>query len=133
MATIGKLLAVHGNLCHICGTPMDVGTVNELLSPSVDHVIPVFLGGHNRQSNLRPAHRICNSTRKHDPITDELRSKCLVIVANVREGKFHNATRKEKLRLREERKQRLSNMKMEARKNGGHYKLGTAPGWSSFD
>lgn len=46
--------AVRGGLCHLCGEP-DADTL--------DHVIPLIAGGTNHYSNLRPAHRACNSSK----------------------------------------------------------------------
>jgi hypothetical protein len=34
---------------------------------SIDHIYPVYLGGPNRQENLRPAHRDCNNQRQSQP------------------------------------------------------------------
>lgn len=47
--------AVAYGVCHICG---------EGGADTRDHVVPVDLGGSNDESNLRPAHRSCNSSKK---------------------------------------------------------------------
>jgi hypothetical protein len=53
-----------GGRCWLCSKPISL----ELRSPhrmsfTLDHVVPVALGGHHVASNLRAAHFICNSLR----------------------------------------------------------------------
>ncbi len=51
-------------MCHICGAPIDMqSSAPEPLSPSIDHVIPVVLGGADAEFNVKAAHFICNSTK----------------------------------------------------------------------
>jgi HNH endonuclease len=59
-----QLAEEHGWMCWVCEEPIDP-TLNypDLLSVSVDHVIPLARRGTNRWENLRPAHLICNSQR----------------------------------------------------------------------
>ena len=44
----------YGNACHLCGKKG---------ADTIDHVIPRSVGGSDRLTNLRPAHRSCNSTK----------------------------------------------------------------------
>lgn len=58
-------------LCGICKEPIDL----RLQYPdrqclSIDHIVPVSLGGTNLQSNLQPSHLICNSKRGNKPLTN---------------------------------------------------------------
>lgn len=57
------VLHVQGRVCWLCG--------NEQIrrpADSADHVIPRSRGGTDVMENLRPAHRLCNSTRRaEDP------------------------------------------------------------------
>lgn len=46
---------VYGGLCWLCGEEAD----------TVDHVIPLALGGTDWPANLRPACRSCNSRKRH--------------------------------------------------------------------
>ncbi len=46
--------SLKGLSCHICGLPG---------SDTVDHVIPLVLGGADYPNNLLPAHRSCNSRK----------------------------------------------------------------------
>jgi 5-methylcytosine-specific restriction endonuclease McrA len=58
------LRARHGDNCHWCAFPMTFG--EDTLSPlaaTVEHLIPLSVGGPNAQSNLRLAHRFCNEAR----------------------------------------------------------------------
>ena len=58
-------------VCHICGkqcdwndyTQTDTAFIAGNLYPSVDHVVPVSLGGTDAWDNVMLAHRICNSIR----------------------------------------------------------------------
>lgn len=60
---IKELRKRDGPWCHICGYET-VGSVgNDQLSPTRDHIVPKALGGTNDLSNLRLAHRFCNSVR----------------------------------------------------------------------
>lgn len=50
--------------CWICGGPIARRHRNDdPLSPSVDHVVPLALGGTDDDENLKAAHRGCNSRR----------------------------------------------------------------------
>lgn len=54
-----------GWVCQLCGTPVirTPRPTNALRSWTVDHIQPSSLGGSHEQTNLRLAHRICNSVR----------------------------------------------------------------------
>lgn len=52
-ANRAAVLAV-SDVCWLCGEPG---------SDTVDHVVPWSKGGSDAPSNLRPAHRSCNSAR----------------------------------------------------------------------
>jgi 5-methylcytosine-specific restriction endonuclease McrA len=53
--------------CGICGLPVDKTLrFPDRQSPSLDHVIPLSLGGHHTQANSRIAHWICNVRRGAD-------------------------------------------------------------------
>lgn len=57
-------MATYGWTCHLCGKPIAVG------QQSADHKIPRSKGGSDDISNLRPAHRSCNSARQDKPLSD---------------------------------------------------------------
>lgn len=46
-----------GWLCGICGEPVAVGDA------TLDHIVPISLGGSHEPSNVRLAHSLCNSRR----------------------------------------------------------------------
>lgn len=58
-------------VCHICGkqcdwndyTQTDTAFIAGNLYPSVDHVVPVSLGGADEWNNVKLAHMLCNSKR----------------------------------------------------------------------
>lgn len=45
-----RVFDTHGGICHISGRKISAGEEWHL-----EHVIPLFLGGENRESNMRPA------------------------------------------------------------------------------
>ena len=53
--------------CGICGKPVDFSyRAPHPLSPTVDHIIPVSLGGHpSDPDNLQLAHRCCNREKSN--------------------------------------------------------------------
>lgn len=53
--------------CGICGKPVDFSyKAPHPLSPTVDHIIPVSLGGHpSDPDNLQLAHRCCNREKSN--------------------------------------------------------------------
>lgn len=57
-----KIVLATQNICGICGREIDPAfKYPHPLSPTVDHIIPVALGGHPSElSNLQAAHRCCN-------------------------------------------------------------------------
>lgn len=62
--------------CHWCKTPFDepvafseergypIWTTGQRF-PTLDHIVPLGQGGHNRRSNLTLACKPCNSDRQH--------------------------------------------------------------------
>ncbi|WP_144121135.1 HNH endonuclease [Catellatospora sichuanensis] len=52
------LLLRTNTLCWLC---------NRYGSDTADHIIPLSRGGSNKLSNLRPAHKSCNSRRGNRP------------------------------------------------------------------
>ena len=73
--SIKGLIARQGNLCAICGKPVDIYDYEKRgcifiagnYYPSIDHVIPLARGGRHQWDNVQLAHRICN-TMKSDKI-----------------------------------------------------------------
>lgn len=59
--------------CQICGEPVDPSLeYPDLMSASIDHIVPLSKGGNHTKRNVQLAHFICNS-RKSDGGTDQLR------------------------------------------------------------
>lgn len=55
--------------CGICKQHIDITLkYPDPQSFSIDHIIPVSLGGNHAVSNLQPAHLVCNSKRGNKPI-----------------------------------------------------------------
>ncbi|MGW4102294.1 HNH endonuclease [Streptomyces sp. NPDC004976] len=50
--------------CHVCGQAVDVSLpYNDRMAPTRDHIVPRRAGGSHDPSNLKLAHRGCNSRR----------------------------------------------------------------------
>lgn len=67
--TVQSLYRRDNGICWICGGKCDItADGNDNNYPSVDHIIPVSLGGKDEWDNVRLAHRICNSLRGNSPV-----------------------------------------------------------------
>ena len=65
---VRRLRARDGDLCTLCGCLIDFSLrPNDPGAVSLDHVVPRVHGGGSRVSNLRLAHRACNSRRGSSP------------------------------------------------------------------
>lgn len=49
--------------CHICGERVTKTRGNDDRAPSIDHLVPVSVGGSHTWTNVALAHRLCNSLR----------------------------------------------------------------------
>ena len=57
----------HGWHCYLCDSPIDPGLpLNDPMSATLDHVIPLIGKGPHCEANLRPAHMMCNSIKSLD-------------------------------------------------------------------
>ena len=54
------IVRAHGNKCHICGKKVNMRLKDGPMMPSMDHVVPLALGGWHDLLNLRVAHFECN-------------------------------------------------------------------------
>lgn len=63
--SVKAIVAIHGTTdCGICGGPVDIGLRRpNLMSPSIDHIVPYAHGGSNDPSNLQLAHLLCNHVK----------------------------------------------------------------------
>ena len=60
----GEVFREHGSSCHICGDRIKPSLrVPHPLAGTVDHVVPLALGGRHVIENLRPAHFSCNARK----------------------------------------------------------------------
>lgn len=60
--------------CQLCGSETEVAPVSgeyHPWAPSLDHIVPKSRGGSDRISNLRTAHRWCNTVRREGLVPDE--------------------------------------------------------------
>lgn len=56
--------------CHLCGEAVNRDAhFNDDDAPSLDHLLPRSQGGTHEHSNLKTAHRLCNSTRRDALLT----------------------------------------------------------------
>jgi 5-methylcytosine-specific restriction endonuclease McrA len=53
-----------GAVCHLCGQPIDLALHGwNPMGLTLDHVIPLARGGPHTIDNLKPAHRVCNTSK----------------------------------------------------------------------
>lgn len=50
-------------MCHLCHKPISITTTEYGRQATIDHVVPLALGGWHDIQNLRPAHQECNSAK----------------------------------------------------------------------
>jgi 5-methylcytosine-specific restriction endonuclease McrA len=67
--SLDDILARDGSRCHICGIETYID------DRTLDHVVPLTLGGEHTPDNCRIAHRVCNS-RKGKKLLSELEKPC---------------------------------------------------------
>ncbi len=59
--------------CHICRRRVNMNLdVQDSYSPTMDHLIPISLGGDHTYANIRLAHRICNSRKGNRAVNEQL-------------------------------------------------------------
>ena len=59
--------------CHICRKRVNMDLdIQDNYSPTMDHLIPISLGGDHTYANIRLAHRICNSRKGNRAINEQL-------------------------------------------------------------
>ena len=64
LMTVESLAKRDGNRCHICHRKVDMNLSGKTKwGPTIEHIVPVSLGGTNDSDNLVLAHRYCNVAR----------------------------------------------------------------------
>ena len=59
--------------CHICRKRVNMNLEhNDKYSPTMDHLIPISLGGDHSYANIRLAHRTCNSSKGNRAVNEQL-------------------------------------------------------------
>jgi hypothetical protein len=62
--SVDQLAARDGTRCHICCRKVDMSLSGQhKWGPTIEHILPVSLGGTNDANNLALAHRHCNTAR----------------------------------------------------------------------
>lgn len=65
--TINKVIKRDRGICQICGKPVDAGDYKHgkigNLYPTIDHIIPLSLGGGHVWDNVQLAHMYCNAKK----------------------------------------------------------------------
>ena len=68
--TESQVLEIYGTNCYLCNQPIDLEATRQCGKPgwerglNIEHVIDIALGGPDTLENVRPAHGICNLTKK---------------------------------------------------------------------
>lgn len=64
LPSVRALAARDNYICHVCDGPVDMTLPhNDRMAPTRDHIVPRYAGGSHDPSNLKLAHRGCNSRR----------------------------------------------------------------------
>lgn len=61
-----RLWLAAGKMCHWCGCPTRLVEGDDKDQATVDHVIPRFKGGSNKDTNVVSSCRDCNGRRNHE-------------------------------------------------------------------
>lgn len=62
--TLAEIAERDGFCCRLCDVPVDMGLPwPDRWSASIDHAIPLVLGGHDTRANVQLAHLVCNSRK----------------------------------------------------------------------
>lgn len=89
-----KIYARDNGMCWLCGLHVSVRIF------SIDHVIPLSKGGTNNLSNLRLAHKDCNSIKSDHPIeSKEDFFNLILTTASINKGAKRKLTEFEKAAL----------------------------------
>ncbi|OPY74935.1 MAG: HNH endonuclease [Syntrophorhabdus sp. PtaU1.Bin153] len=74
LITMEYLAQRDGNKCGICNKKVNIKLKHpHPMSPTIDHIVPVSLGGEHTKKNTRLAHMICNARRQDKYENDQLR------------------------------------------------------------
>lgn len=66
LVSLSELVQARGERCHICRRKVDLSLSGlHKMGPTIDHILPVSMGGTNEIANLNLAHRICNVRRSN--------------------------------------------------------------------
>lgn len=88
-AVRAALVARDGNLCHLCGGPVNLELPPEHeLGPTIDHVRPRALGGGDGLDNLKLAHKRCNQDRDVKPVRERRQPRAHPVVPRGMHPKF---------------------------------------------
>lgn len=64
--SVYDLAARDGARCNLCQGRIDMTLAgSDNMGPTIDHLLPVSMGGTNDSNNLALAHRRCNTRRKN--------------------------------------------------------------------
>src|SRR4051812_11414139 len=74
LSRVDRLRVRDGDLCWLCGKPLDFkAKPNSSKAWSVEHLIPISLGGPGTLENLVLCHPPCNRTLKDRPLKDKIK------------------------------------------------------------
>jgi 5-methylcytosine-specific restriction endonuclease McrA len=59
--TLAEIAGRDGHRCGLCGGQVDMTIKNpDPWAPTIDHIVPISLGGDDTRGNVWLAHRLCN-------------------------------------------------------------------------
>ena len=68
--TENQVLQIYGNICHLCGSEIDLLAPRQTGKPGwqkglhIEHVIGIAMGGEDTIHNVKPSHALCNLSKK---------------------------------------------------------------------
>lgn len=66
--TLQEVCEESGGVCCLCEKPVDMSLSGlDPWGPTVDHALPLSLGGNDTIDNVQLAHRTCNLIKGNDP------------------------------------------------------------------
>jgi 5-methylcytosine-specific restriction endonuclease McrA len=69
-----RLIKKYGTACQICSKAINMSTVREDNSFSIDHIVALADGGTNTEDNMWPTHVACNELKGSNKVAGRVRT-----------------------------------------------------------
>lgn len=78
LASVEELFEKQGGVCYLCGGLMYLEQESGIARATIDHIVPIYLGGTHDVENLRAAHCGCNGWKSNTTLS-ELQADWLIV------------------------------------------------------